>query len=163
MEKRAIQKEKAEKKRHITEMRGAEHRLAGPMPKSKGKQNGPYSIGGMSVRTASGKRKALTDDYKSGRLAISEVEYKRQMCRLQARKPAPGKQLTLGDMFKKRPRAVSVSSDEVEVTSGPVPTKRLKGDSGASSASAVESREEEEESSSSETETGKSGPDDDDE
>ncbi|KAJ6608048.1 hypothetical protein B0H10DRAFT_1955709 [Mycena sp. CBHHK59/15] len=36
MEKRAIQKEEVEKKRRITEMRGAEHRLAGPMPKQKG-------------------------------------------------------------------------------------------------------------------------------
>ncbi|KAJ7506399.1 hypothetical protein B0H11DRAFT_2272204 [Mycena galericulata] len=155
MEKRAIQKEEAEKKRRITEMRGAEHRLAGPVPKQKGKQNGPYSIGGMSVRTASGKRKTLKDDYESGRLAISEVEFKRQMGYLQARKPDPGKQLTLGDMFRKRPRAVSVSADEVEISSGPVSTKRLKGGSASSSAAAVELREEEEESSSSsESETG---------
>ncbi|KAJ7624166.1 hypothetical protein B0H17DRAFT_1340407, partial [Mycena rosella] len=157
MKKRAIQKEKAEKKCRITEMRSAEHRLADLCPSRK---NGPYSIGGMSVRTASGKRKTLKDDYENGRLAISEVEFNRQMGYLQARKPEPGKQLTLGNMFKKRPRAVSSSSDEVEISSGPAPTKRLKGDSASSSAAAVELREEEESSSGSESETGKSDLDD---
>ncbi|KAJ6617728.1 hypothetical protein B0H10DRAFT_2189833 [Mycena sp. CBHHK59/15] len=127
-------------------MQGAEHRLAGPMPKQKAarhvinilapcKQNGPYSIGGMSVHTASGKQKTLKDDYESGQLAISEVEFKRQMGYLQAPKPEPRKQLTLGDMFRKRPGAV---------------------DSASSSAAADELREEEESSSSSESETGKS-------
>ncbi|KAJ6572936.1 hypothetical protein B0H10DRAFT_1964304 [Mycena sp. CBHHK59/15] len=145
MEKRAIQKEEAEKKRRITEMRGAEHRLAGPMPKQK-----EWAVFNW------GHQKTLKDDYESGRLAISEVEFKRQMGYLQARKPEPRKQLTLGDMFRKRPRAVSVSADEVEISSGPVSTKRLKGDSASSSAAVDELREEEESSSSSESETGKS-------
>ncbi|KAJ6597343.1 hypothetical protein B0H10DRAFT_2441737 [Mycena sp. CBHHK59/15] len=103
----------------------------------------------MSVRTASGKRMTLKDDYENGQLAISEVDFEHQMGYLQARKPEPGKQLTLGDMFKKRPCAV--------ISSSPVPTKGLKGDSASSSAAAVELHEEEEESSSSsELETGKS-------
>jgi hypothetical protein len=53
-------------------------------------------------------------------------------------------------MFKKRPPAISVSSDEIEISSGSVlPAKRAKGDNTASSSIAtVDLREEEEESSS---------------
>ncbi|KAJ7934122.1 hypothetical protein B0H13DRAFT_2306138 [Mycena leptocephala] len=165
MEKRAVQKEIAEKKGRIAEMRSAEYRLAGPGPKQTGKKNGPKSIGGMAERIAQGKRKALRDDFQNGHLAISEAEFECQMSHLQAPKPELGKQLTIGDMFKKRPRAVSVSSDEIEISSGPVPAKRLKGDSAASSLiAAVELREEEEESSSgSESENGNSELGDDDE
>ncbi|KAJ7922645.1 hypothetical protein B0H13DRAFT_2655599 [Mycena leptocephala] len=165
MEKRAVQKEIAEKKHRIAEMRSAEYRLAGPVPKQIGKKNGPRSIGGMAECIAQVKCKALREDFQNGHLAISEAEFECQMSHLQARKPEPGKQLTIGDMFKKRPHAVSVSSDEIEISSGPVPTKRLKGDSAASSSiAAVELREEEEESSSgSESENSNSELGDDDE
>ncbi|KAJ7323993.1 hypothetical protein DFH08DRAFT_817469 [Mycena albidolilacea] len=101
MKKRAIQKEIAEKKHRIAEMRSAEYNLDGPMPKQKGalhifgfflhhnetvlgKKNGPKSIGGMAERTAQVKRKALREDFEKGRLAISKEEFERQMGHLQA-------------------------------------------------------------------------------
>ncbi|KAJ7857810.1 hypothetical protein B0H14DRAFT_3637989 [Mycena olivaceomarginata] len=156
MEKRAAQRQKAEERRRIAEMHSAEHRLAGPMDNQKGKKRGPYNVGGPSTRTAQEKRKKLKEAFERGKLQISKAEYERQMAALQPKPPNPArKQQTIGDMFKKRARAISVSSDEVvEVSPPPSPAipaaKRHKADNNSMSAgllASVDLREEEEESS----------------
>ncbi|KAJ7181978.1 hypothetical protein C8R46DRAFT_1313726 [Mycena filopes] len=110
---RLAQKEKAEKKRRVAEMRGAEQRLAGPMDNQKGKKRGRYNVGGPSKRSLQDKRKKLKADYEGGKLKIFKTEFDRQMAALKPAKSTskPVKQQTLTEMFGKRARAISISSD----------------------------------------------------
>ncbi|KAJ7458981.1 hypothetical protein FB451DRAFT_1406157 [Mycena latifolia] len=163
--KRAAQKEKAAEKRRKAEIRSAEQRLAGAPDnqqgahispvyithstrKLTGKKRGPYGIGGLSKRSAQEKRKKLRADFKNGSLRISEAEFNRKMASLQPQSTASMKtQVTLFDMFKKRPRAASITSDDIQTPPESDSSKRRKTSDPAPSTSSVSLREEEEESS----------------
>ncbi|KAJ6623787.1 hypothetical protein B0H10DRAFT_1943579 [Mycena sp. CBHHK59/15] len=114
-EKRADQRKRAEEKRRIAEMRGAEHREAGAPDNQKGavgKTRCAYGIGGLSKRTSQEKRKKLREDFQKGLLHISDAEFDRQMKALEPKMADSTKsQPTLLDMFKKRPRAPSIPSE----------------------------------------------------
>ncbi|KAJ6623883.1 hypothetical protein B0H10DRAFT_2213253 [Mycena sp. CBHHK59/15] len=79
----------------------------------------PYGFGGIghpAHKNRMSPRKKLRESFESGVLRISKAEYERQMDTLKPKPPkvdSAMKQPTLGDMFKKRARAVSVSSDEI--------------------------------------------------
>ncbi|KAJ7768213.1 hypothetical protein B0H16DRAFT_1452956 [Mycena metata] len=127
----------ADEKRRKAEMRGAEQRLAGPVDNQTGKRRGPYNVGGMSKRSSQGKRKQLKSDFEGGKLKISAAEFQRQMAALEPKAaPSTGKQATLNDMFKKRPRSPSPSPDYIEINDTPPhsPAKRQRPDNTSGSA-----------------------------
>ncbi|KAF8187223.1 hypothetical protein K438DRAFT_1972859 [Mycena galopus ATCC 62051] len=107
------------------EIRGAEHRFAGPVNSQKGKKRGPYSIGGTSARAVREKSKKLKDDFRNKKLKISHEELQRQLeaIKSQGSTGTSGKkQQNIAAMFgmaQKRPRAASIlSEDDIQRASG---------------------------------------------
>ncbi|KAJ6550546.1 hypothetical protein B0H10DRAFT_1968821 [Mycena sp. CBHHK59/15] len=113
-------------------------RVGGQMDSQKGKKRGSYNVGGPSKRSIQEKSKKLRDDFNNGVLNISATELDRQIKALKAQgsgSQSAWKQQDLASMFSKsaakRPRTVSISSDDIEIISLPVdpqfpPSKRAK-------------------------------------
>ncbi|KAF7342874.1 DDE family endonuclease [Mycena sanguinolenta] len=119
----------AAKKRNA-EIRGAEHRLAGPVDNLKALEGYLHALSGD-------KSKKLKDNFKNGTLKISHEELQRQLeaIKSQGSSGTPEeKQRNIADMFgraQKRPRAASIlSEDDIQkasgMSSGSGRSKRLK-------------------------------------